>query len=99
MIVAQLVMELVAAGAMLSTENGRLICKMPAGRTLPPELVEQVRAHKDEIVRALNVAPLAETVRYLRATTPEERQAWEDAHAHDSAAYSLLRLGAKEDGR
>jgi hypothetical protein len=97
--VAQLVMELVAAGAMVSTEGGRLICRMPTGQSLPPDLVARVRAHKDEIVRALDVAPLSETVRYLRATTPEERRAWEDAHAHDSAAYSLLRLQGSEEPR
>jgi hypothetical protein len=90
--IAQLVMELVAAGAMVSTEGDRLVCRVPRGQTLPMELTERVRRHKDEIVRALNVAVLANTVRYLRALSPEERQAWEDAHAHDSAAYSLLRL-------
>lgn len=97
--VAQLVMELVAAGAVVSTDDGRLICRMPKGKALPPDLAERVRRHRDEIVRALDMAPLAETVRYLRTISPNERQAWEDAHAHDSAAYSLLRLQSTEETR
>src|SRR3712207_8218520 len=55
------------------------------GVALPPEVAAGIRAHKAEILAALAVASLADTVTYIRALSPEEQAAYAQALAHDLA--------------
>ena len=62
-----IVMQLVAAGAVVMVDGERLVCRVPTGTTLPADVAVSVRQHKDEIVAALKFAKLDETVSTIAA--------------------------------
>lgn len=93
---ARLVLELVAAGAWVGVDGDRLLCRLPPGVTLSPELEQRVRQGKAEIVAALHCGDLAVTVRDLQRWPAETRAGWAQALAHDLAAFSQLLI---EGGR
>jgi hypothetical protein len=86
--VARLVAAVVGLGGQVVVEGERLVCRLPKGAALPPDVSAGIRAHKAEILAALAVAPLEETVRSIRALPPEERAAHAQALAHDLAAFA-----------
>jgi hypothetical protein len=86
--VVRLVAAVVGLGGVPMVEGDRLVCRMPKGVALPREVADGIRAHKAELLAALAVAPLGETVRYILALSAEERTAYGQALAHDLAAFA-----------
>lgn len=84
----RLVAAVIAAGGTLTADGDRLVCRLPAEQQLPAALAEEVRTRKTEILAALTVASLAETIQSVAALSAAERVAWERALAHDLAAWA-----------
>jgi hypothetical protein len=93
--VVRLVAAVVGLGGMVVVDGDRLVCRMPKGVALPPEVADGIRAHKAAIVAALAVAPLEETVRYIQELSAEERAAFAAALAHDLAAFATVDGGCR----
>lgn len=90
--VVRLLAAVVARGGVVQVEADRLICRLPQGQLLPAELKAAFAAEKLSLVAALTCAPLAATVRHLLALTDAERDAYQEALAHDLAAWARADL-------
>lgn len=73
MVARDLLRELEERGVRLAVQEGRLVSRAPRG-AMTPELAEQIKAHKDELLKALQasggeqLAPLPKAlVRLIRA--------------------------------
>jgi TubC N-terminal docking domain len=95
--VVQTVAAVVARGGVLSVEGDRLVCRLPKGKELAPEVAEEIRTHKRAILAAVAVASLQETVDYIRALSDEERGAYAAALAHDLAAFAAAEAPLAEN--
>jgi hypothetical protein len=95
----RLIAAVVAQGGVLTFDGDRLVCKLPKGTQLAPEVSAHLSMHKASIVAMLTVAPLSETIQFLRSLAGEERTAWEAALAHDLAAFSALDAPTQDGAR
>ncbi|MDP9366357.1 MAG: hypothetical protein M3Q10_19400 [Chloroflexota bacterium] len=98
--VIRLVAAIVARGGTLRVDNGRLVCRLPQGETLPADLAAAIAAEKGAIAVALGVAALEETVNNVLELDEDERRRYRALLAHDlvALAEAEVRLAHRERG-
>ena len=86
--VIRLVAAVVARGGAVHVAEGRLVCRLPKGETLPTDVAAAIAAEKGAIAAALGVAPLEETVKHILELGDRERERYGTAVVHDLVALA-----------
>ncbi len=94
----RVVAAVVARGGTVRARDGDLVCRMPRGVSLPPNLAEAVRANKGAVLGALAMGNWEETVQHIVEMGDGERSAYRAALAHDLSALAEAESRLAERG-